>query len=144
MAELLYQDLTEKIIKSYLEVYNLLGNGYSKDIYLAAMEIEMKNQGLEFERNVVNDITYKDVKIGEKTYDFINDGKVLLRIETAERISEFMEYAMLNNLKFTSLEVGLVLNFGRRPEVRRKIFQNGKKFIIINKGVKPYEKRDKR
>ena len=83
MAELLYQDLTEKIIKSYLEVYNLLGNGYSKDIYLAAMEIEMKNQGLEFERNVVKDITYKDVKIGENTYDFINDGKVLLRIETA-------------------------------------------------------------
>lgn len=129
MTELLYKDLTEKIIKSFLEVYNLLGYGYSKEIYLEALSIEMKNQGLEFEREVHKDILYKGIKIGQYKFDFINEDKVLLHIATAERINEIIEYSIVNNLKSTRYEIGLVLNFGRKPEVRRKIFQNGRKFI---------------
>lgn len=144
MAELLYQELTEKIIKAFLEVYNFLGYGHTKNIYLEAMNIEMSNLGLEFEKSVIKDIMYKDVKVGEDKLDFINENKVLLKIDNIETITESVEFALLNSLKASKLEVGLVLNFGRKPEVRRKIFQNGKYFVISNEGNKPYEQRDKK
>lgn len=130
MTELLYKDLTEKIIKSFLEVYNLLGFGYSKEIYIEALSIEMTRQGLIFERGAFKDILYKGIKIGQYIFDFINDDKVMLHIETAEKVNENIESSLVNNLKSTKYEVGLVLNFGRKPEVRRKIFQNGRKTII--------------
>jgi GxxExxY protein len=130
MAELMYKDLTEKIIKIFLEVYNLLGYGYSKDIYLEAMYLEMKNQDMLFERNIVKDVIYKDIKVGEYKFDFVNEDKVLLYIATVETLTEQVEYILVNHLKSTKYEVGLILNFGKRPEVRRKIFQNARKSYI--------------
>lgn len=141
MSELLYKDLTEKIIKIFLEVYNLLGYGYSKDIYLEALNLEMKNQGMDFERNVVKDVIYKDIKVGQYQFDFIHEDKVMLYIATVEKLTEYVEYVLVNHLKSTKYEVGLVLNFGRRPEVRRKIFQNARK-TYIKKGDKIDEKRN--
>lgn len=139
MAELMYKDLTEKIIKIFLEVYNLLGYGYSKDIYLEALNLEMKNQGLDFERNISKDVIYKDIKVGEYKFDFVSEEKVLLYIATVEELNERIEYVLVNQLKSTKFEVGLVLNFGKRPEVRRKIFQNARK-TFIKKGDKINEK----
>lgn len=127
MAELLYKDLTEKIIKVFLEVFNHLGFGYSKEIYIEAMAIEMTSQGLLFERNKPVTILYKDNQIGKLTLDFVNEEKVLLYIETNEKITEQLEFALMNQLRASKIEIGLVLNFGRRPEVRRKIYQNLKK-----------------
>jgi GxxExxY protein len=130
MAELLYKDLTEKIIKVFLDVYNHLGYGYSKDIYLEALAYEMHTQGLVYEKEVPVEIFYKDIKVGQYKLDFVNDDKVLLLIDTHEAVSSVAEYSIINHLKSTKFEVGLVLNFGRRPEVRRKIFQNARKTFI--------------
>ncbi len=129
MAELLYKDLTEKIIKSFLEVYNLLGNGYSKDVYLEALSVEMRNHGLVFEREVLKDVFYKNNKVGQYKFDFVNEDKVLVRVETAERVNAANEFSLVNQLKATNYEIGLLLNFGKRPEVKRKIFQNGRKVL---------------
>lgn len=129
MSELLYKDLTEKIIKSFLEVYNSLGYGYLKEIYVEALAIEMAQQGLLYERGSSKDIYYKGIKIGEHVFDFINEDKVMLHIEAAERLNESIESSLVNNLKSTKYEIGLILNFGRKPEVRRKIFQNRRKAI---------------
>ncbi len=129
MAELLYKDLTEKIIKSFLEVYNLLGNGYSKDVYLEALSVEMRNHGLVFEREVLKDVFYKNNKVGQYKFDFVNEDKVLVRVETAERVNAANEFSLVNQLKATNYEIGLLVNFGKRPEVKRKIFQNGRKVL---------------
>lgn len=133
MAELLYKDLTEKIIRSFLEVYNLLGNGYSKDVYLEALSVEMKNHELVFERDIYKDVFYKNNRVGQYKFDFVNEDKVLVRVETAERINASVEFSLINQLKATNYEIGLLLNFGRRPEVKRKIFQNERK--VFKKGV---------
>lgn len=140
MAELLYKDLTEKIIKVFLEVFNQLGYGYSKDIYMEALAYEMHTQGLVYEKEVPTEIFYKDIKVGQYKLDFCNDEKVLLYIDTNETVSQSAEYAIINHLKSTKFEVGLVLNFGRRPEVRRKIFQNSRKTFIKKNGEIPDEK----
>lgn len=138
MAELLYKDLTEKIIKVFLEVYNHLGYGYSKDIYMEAIAYEMHTQGLVYEKDVPIEIFYKDIKAGHYNVDFCNDDKVLLHLDTSETVSREAEYTIINHLKCTKFEVGLVLNFGRKPEVRRKIFQNSRK-TFIKKGDTPDE-----
>ena len=122
--------MTEKIIKVFLDVYNHLGYGYSKDIYLEALAYELHTQGLVYEKEVPVEIFYKDIKVGQYKMDFVNDEKVLLLIDTHESVSAAAEYAIINHLKSTKFEVGLVLNFGRRPEVRRKIFQNARKTFI--------------
>ncbi|MFA5012540.1 MAG: GxxExxY protein [Ignavibacteria bacterium] len=127
MAELLYKDLTEKIIKSFLEVYNLLGYGYSRDVYLEALYVEMRNHGLVFEREVLKDVFYKSNKVGQYKFDFVNEDKVLVRVETVERVNAANEFILVNQLKATNYEIGLLLNFGKRPEVKRKIFQNARK-----------------
>jgi GxxExxY protein len=140
MAELLYKDLTEKIIKVFLEVYNQLGYGYSKDIYIEALAFEMHTQGLVYEKQEPIEIFYKEIKVGQYTLDFINEEKVLLLVDTHEKVSEKAEYTIINHLKSTKYEVGLVLNFGRRPEVRRKIFQNARKTFIKKNGETTDEK----
>ncbi len=140
MAELLYKDLTEKIIKVFLDVYNHLGYGYSKDIYIEALAYEMHTQGLVYEKEVPIEIFYKEIKVGQYKLDFCNEEKVLLLIDTNEKVSETAEYAIINHLKSTKFEVGLVLNFGRKPEVRRKIFQNARKTFIKKNGETPDEK----
>lgn len=136
MAELLFKDLTEKIIKVFLEVYNHLGFGYTKEIYLEALTIEMKAQGLPFEKDLPADIFYKETKVGQYILDFVCDDKVIIHIDTRDKITEEIEYSIVNHLKSTKYEVGLVLNFGRRPEVKRKIFQNQRK-TFIQKGENP-------
>ncbi len=130
MSELLYKDLTEKIIKVFLDVYNHLGYGYSKDVYIEALAYEMHKQGLVYEKQEPVEIFYKEIKVGQYSIDFINEDKVLLLIDTHEAVSGKAEYIIVNHLKATRYEVGLVLNFGRRPEVRRKIFYNTRKQFI--------------
>ena len=130
MAELLFKDLTEKIIKVFLEVYNHLGFGYTKNIYLEALTLEMTTQGLAFEKAKEADIFYKETKVGQYVLDFVCDDKVIIHIDTCDKITDEIEYSIVNHLKSTRYEVGLVLNFGRRPEVKRKIFQNQRKSFI--------------
>lgn len=130
MTELLYKDLTEKIIRDFFDVYNQLGYGYSKDIYIEALAYEMHKQGLVYEKEEPIDIFYKEIKVGQYIPDFIIEEKVLLLIDTHETVSANAEYTIINHMKSAKFEVGLVLNFGRRPEVRRKIFQNLRKTFI--------------
>ena len=136
----MYKDLTEKIIKVFLDVFNHLGYGYSKDIYLEAHAYEMHKQGLVYEKEVPIEIFYKEIKVGQYKLDFCNEDKVLLYIDTNEVVSQNAEYMIINHLKSTKFEIGLVLNFGRKPEVRRKIFQNSRKTFIKKKGELPDEK----
>jgi len=130
MAELLYKDLTEKVIKVFLDVYNRLGYGYSKDIYIEALAYEMHTQGLVYEKEIPIEIFYKEIKVGQYKLDFVIDEKVLLYIDTCDKVSDRAEYAIITHLKSSKFEIGLVLNFGRVPEVRRKFFQNSRKTFI--------------
>jgi GxxExxY protein len=140
MVELMYKDLTEKIIKVFLDVFNHLGFGYSKDVYIEAIAYEMHKQGLVYEKDIPIEIFYKEIKVGQHSMEFVIDEKVILLIDNHEFVTEKAEYEIINYLKSSKFEVGLLLNFGRKPEVRRKIFQNTRKSFIKKKGVTPDEK----
>lgn len=122
--ELLYKDLTDRIIKCYYEVYNQLGYGFLEIVYHRAMLIELKSKDLSVEDQPSIKVFYKDEEVGDYYADIIVDNKIILELKAAEQLVEEHECQLINYLKATEIEVGLLLNFGKKPEIRRKIFTN--------------------
>jgi GxxExxY protein len=124
MDEYLHQDLTSKIISCFYKVYNALGFGFLEKVYENAMLIELNNIGLFVERQKPISVFYNEKLVGEYFADIIVDNKVIIELKAAESLIVEHELQLINYLKATDIEVGLLLNFGKKPEVRRKIFSN--------------------
>lgn len=88
------------------------------------MMIELKSLGLQCEKQKQIKVYYKDENVGEYFADIIVEGKVIIELKAAETIIEEHEHQLLNYLKATEIEVGLLLNFGKRPQFKRQIFEN--------------------
>ncbi len=125
--ELLHKDITDKIIKCFYEVYNILGYGFLEKVYESSLYNELLTCGLSCERQKKIDVFYKGKLVGEYYADIIAEQKVIIELKAAEAICEEHEFQLINYLKGTNIEVGLLLNFGKKPEIRRKIFTNDRK-----------------
>jgi GxxExxY protein len=125
--ELVCEDLTGKIIKAFYKVYNQMGHGFLEKVYQNAFYFELKNQGLDCKVQYKIDVFYLDKKVGEYFADIIVNDKVILELKAAESLCEAHEYQLQNYLRATNIEVGLLFNFGEKPEFRRKIFMNENK-----------------
>jgi GxxExxY protein len=124
MSDILHKEITDVILKSYYEVYNELGYGFLEKVYQNSMFIELKNRGLQVEAQKKIQVTYKGVKVGEYIADLVINNKVIVELKAAEMLLKENELQLLNYLKATEIEVGLLLNFGTKPEFRRKLFTN--------------------
>ena len=124
---LLHNELTSLILKTYYEVYNELGFGFLEKVYQNALLIELKNKGLEVTSNKKIKVYYKGENVGDYYADIIVNDTVILELKAAEYIIDQFENQLLNYLKGTDCEVGLLLNFGKKPEFRRKIYENKRK-----------------
>ena len=114
--KLKYADITEKIIGAAFEVHKFLGNGFQEVIYQRALAYEMSRAGLEFAREIEQEIFYKDLPepIGTRRADFVVEGKVLVELKALTQIEDVHWAQVLNYLRAYRLEVGLLLNFGTR------------------------------
>jgi len=124
VAPLLFRDITEKIIGASFEVHNFLGNGFQEVIYQRALAWEMRQAGLEFAREIEQDIFYKDLPepIGTRRADFVVEGRVLVELKALVQLEPVHLAQALNYLKAYRLEVGLLINFGAKSlEFRRLI-----------------------
>ena len=121
-----YKELSERIIKIFYSVYNKLGYGFEK-VYENAMMIEFKKDGIPAVSQFPIRVFYEGEVIGEYFADTLVDNKVIVEIKAAKRLAEENEAQLLNYLKATDIEVGLLLNFGNKPEVKRKTFDNLRK-----------------
>ncbi len=124
---LLHNELTSLILKTFYDVYNELGYGFLEKVYQNALLIELKNKGLEVTSNEKIKVYYKGENVGDYYADIIVNNTVILELKAAECIVEAFENQLLNYLRGTDCEVGLLLNFGKKPEFRRKIFENKRK-----------------
>ena len=122
-----YKELTEKIIKIFYRVYNNLGYGFLEKIYENAMMIEFKREGIFAVAQFAIKVFYEGEVIGEYYADILVDNKVIVEIKAAKHLVEENEAQLLNYLKATDIEVGLLLNFGIKPEFKRKAFDNLRK-----------------
>ena len=125
--ELLHRDLTDVILKTFYEVYNELGYGFLERVYQNALYIELKNKGLEVVPQKKIKVYYRGNIVGDYYADLIVEDRIILELKAVEYIVEQFENQLLNYLKGTDCEVGLLLNFGKKPEFRRKIFENKRK-----------------
>lgn len=122
-----HEKLTDLIIKTFYEVYNELGHGFLEKVYQNSMYIELKNKGLQVEAQRKIDVFYKTIKVGEYYADLIVEDKVILELKATDFMVIEFENQILNYLRATDCEVGLLLNFGLKPQLKRKIFDNEKK-----------------
>lgn len=122
-----YKDLTEKIIKIFYSVYNQLGYGFLEKVYVNAILIELKKEGIIATVEYPIKVFYDNVVIGEYFADILVDGKVIIEVKAIKGLAEEHSAQLLNYLKATQIEVGLLLNFGPKPEVKRKAFDNIRK-----------------
>lgn len=128
MPELyLHSDLTEAIIKCYYKVYNKLGYGFLEKVYENALIIELKKEGFRCLRQCPVDVYYETEKVGYYIADIIVEGKVIIEVKAAEIICEAHEAQLTNYLKATEIEVGLLLNFGKKPALKRRVFSSAYK-----------------
>ena len=123
-ASYLHSDITEKIIKAYYRVYNNLGFGFLEKVYENAMVIELKKEGLFVKPQQSIKVFYDEHEIGFYIADIIINDCVIIEIKVAESLCEEHEAQLLNYLKATEIEVGLLLNFGKKAELKRKVFSD--------------------
>lgn len=124
MKEFPHQELTKSLIGIYYDVYNELGYGFLEKVYHNAMVIELKAKGYTVESLKKLNVFYRNEVVGEYIPDIIVNQSVIIELKCAEYIMESHENQILNYLRATDCEVGLLLNFGKDPEFRRKIFTN--------------------
>jgi GxxExxY protein len=126
---MLHEDKTDKIIKAFYKVYNKLGYGFLEKVYQNAMLIELRKMGFHCENEKAVKVYYEDNLVGDYRADIIVDNCIIIENKAAEGLAEQNEFQLINYLKATEIEVGLLLNFGKTPEFRRKIFTNDRKEI---------------
>ncbi|MCX6157315.1 MAG: GxxExxY protein [Ignavibacteria bacterium] len=125
--DLLHQELTERIIKVFYDVYNELGYGFLEKVYQNSLYIELKANGFHVEAQKQINVHYKGNHVGEYYADLIVDNVVILELKAADCMVKEFEWQLLNYLRGTDIEVGLLLNFGKKPEFIRKVYENSRK-----------------
>ena len=125
--DLLAEDLTRSIIGAFYEVYNTLGYGFLESVYAHALERELRERGHRVAREVGVRIRYKDRVIAYQRMDMIVDERVIVEIKATEELHSAARRQLQNYLAATTLEVGLLLQFGPEPRFKRLVFSNGRK-----------------
>jgi len=120
----LHSDLTGLILKAFYNVYNILGYGFLEKVYENAMLIELKKLGLDAEKQRPIKVYYVNEIVGEYFADIVVNNLVIIELKAAEFLEDAHEAQLLNYLQATEIEVGLLLNFGKEPQVIRKAFTN--------------------
>lgn len=127
MTDFLHKELTELIIKAFYNVYNKLGYGFLEKVYENALAIELTEMGIEFEKQYPIQVYYKEHKVGFYVADLVVANAVIVELKAAERLCPDNEYQLLNYLRATDKEVGLLLNFGKKPQFKRLLMTNDRK-----------------
>lgn len=120
----LHSELTGIIIKAYYNVYNKLGYGFLEKVYENALIVELEKFDLKCEKQKAIKVYYDEVNVGEYYADLIVNDAVIIELKAAECLAEEHEAQLINYLRATEIEIGLLLNFGKEAQFKRKAFSN--------------------
>lgn len=125
-------ELTEKLIGMFFSIYNELGHGFLESVYEQAFSIALAENDIFFQRQVAVPVWFHEHKIGEFRADLLVENKVIVELKTGRGVDPAWEKQLLNYLRATEIEVGLLFNFGPEAQFRRYIFENDRKKIREN------------
>jgi len=117
-----YQQLTKKIIKGYYEVYNELGSGFLESVYENAFGHVLNGYGLSIKSQSPIDVYFRTQKVGEFKADLLVEDKIIVELKAVGMLLPIHKAQLINYLKATDIEIGLLMNFGDEPEFKRYIF----------------------
>jgi GxxExxY protein len=127
MKKLLHSDITDDILSAFFHVYNTLGFGFLEKVYENSMAIALRAMGHSVNQQHPIHVKFEGTLVGEYLADLLVDNCVIVELKAAEALAREHEAQLLNYLKATDFEVGLLLNFGKKPEFKRRIFSNSHK-----------------
>lgn len=122
-----HQDITGQIIGAFYQVYNALGYGFSEKVYENALTLELRQRGLIVEQQKPIRVYYAHECVGEFYVDLAVEHMVLVELKAVPELKPVHEAQLLNYLKSSRFELGLLLNFGPKARVKRKVFDNSRK-----------------
>ena len=120
----LHKELCEEIIGAFYRVYNTLRHGFLEKVYENALMVELKRMGFHVLQQSEVQVFYQGIEVGYYKADLIVENKVIVELKTAENIAEEHECQLINYLRASDIEVGLILNFGKTARFKRKVFEN--------------------
>ena len=118
---LLHEEITGKIIKAFFNVYNELGYGFLEKVYEKSLLYELQLMGLAADNQTPIKVEYKNKNVGDYFADIIVEEKVIIELKAIECIIPEHEVQLVNYLKATNIEVGILLNFGPKPQYKRRV-----------------------
>jgi GxxExxY protein len=124
--------VTKCIIGSFYDVYNELGYGFLESVYEESLVVALRASGMTVDRQVPIPVWFRGVKVGDFRADLLVNHEVLVELKACRTLESAHEAQLLHYLKATEIEVGLLLNFGQRPQFRRLLFDNARKKIRVN------------
>ncbi|HEX3967687.1 MAG TPA: GxxExxY protein [Edaphobacter sp.] len=125
----LHAEITERVIGVFFEVYNELGGGFLEGVYQEALRIALVQAGMEVEAEVPVPVNFRGVVVGSYRADLVVNHCVLLELKAISSFDSAHDGQVLHYLRATKFEVGLLLNFGPKPQFRRFILEEEKKKI---------------
>ena len=125
---LLHEEISDKILKSFYTVYNKIGYGFLEKVYENALLLELRRAGLYCTKQVPIEVYYEGISVGNYFADILVEDRIILELKAGDgALIEEHELQLINYLKATDKEVGLLLFFGKKPVFKRKIFTNDNK-----------------
>ena len=121
----MHGDLTASILEGFYAVFNELGAGFLEKVYGKALRIELEKAGLNVAAQMPIKVFYKGQMVGEYFADLCVDEKVIVELKASEKLTDAHEAQLVNYLRATEMEVGLLLNFGPKPSFVRKVCAEG-------------------
>jgi GxxExxY protein len=122
-----HSELTQRIIRVFYDVYNALGYGFLEKVYENALAIRLRSSGMKVRQQQPISVYFDGCVVGEYFADLVVDDLILLELKAAGELAPEHEAQLMNYLRATRYEVGLLLNFGPKPRVTRKMFENNLK-----------------
>lgn len=126
-TDLKHGSITDQILRVFYDVYNELGHGFLESVYHRSLVLELESKGLKVCSRVAIPVWFREHQVGHFEADVLVENCVLLEFKAARSLDSSHYAQLMNYLKATEIEVGLLLNFGERPEFKRVIFDNLKK-----------------
>jgi GxxExxY protein len=127
MGDLMHKEISKPILKIFYDVYNELGYGFLEKVYQNAMYFELKAQGYKVEAQKQIKVYFRNQLVGEFYADLLIEDKIIVELKACEYLISSHIAQLINYLKSTQIEVGLLLNFGETPDFKRLVYTNNRK-----------------
>jgi GxxExxY protein len=122
-----HASITDKIIAAFYDVYNEIGCGYVESVYHTCLTIALRSRGLLTNQEIPLDVYFRGNVVARFRADLIVENSVIVELKACRTILAEHEVQLVNYLRCTAVEVGLILNFGPKPQIKRSIFTNDRK-----------------